>query len=119
MDNRFELYLYDGKGGGDSFFFEHLEDLMLYAQEFIGDDEEKTSQFNAYDLTHGYKKDISHAVGLFVMENIETPLQKADRLCERIGGIIEDGVSPTTEELKEIYYTARDIRDFMESALIE
>lgn len=70
MKKRFELYLYDGAGRGKSLYFDHLEDLLVVAEEFVGDDMEMTSQFNAYD--HFKNRDISHNVGMYIMEGVET-----------------------------------------------
>lgn len=66
MKKRFEIFLYDGAGRGKSLYFDHLEDLLVVAEAFVGDDMEMTSQFNAYD--HLNKRDISHNVGMYVME---------------------------------------------------
>ena len=68
MNKRFELYLYDGCGKGKSEYFDHLEDLMERAEEFVGDDVEMTSQFEAFDKSNG--KDISHKVGVYLMEGM-------------------------------------------------
>lgn len=70
MEKRFELYLYDGAGRGKSQYFDHLEDLLAVAEEFVGDDMEMTSQFNAYD--HFKNRDISHNVAMYIMEGVET-----------------------------------------------
>ena len=64
------LFLYDGAGRGKSLYFDHLEDLLVVAEEFVGDDMEMVSQFNAYD--HFNNRDISHNVGMYVMEGVET-----------------------------------------------
>ena len=37
---RFELFLYDGAGRGKSLYFDHLEDLLVVAEAFVGDDME-------------------------------------------------------------------------------
>ena len=67
---RFELFLYDGAGRGKSLYFDHLEDLLVVAEAFVGDDMEMASQFNAYD--HFKNRDISHNIGMYVMEGVET-----------------------------------------------
>lgn len=70
MKKRFEIFLYDGAGRGKSQYFDHLEDLLVVAEEFVGDDMEMTSQFNAYD--HLKNRDISHNVGMYIMEGVES-----------------------------------------------
>jgi hypothetical protein len=75
MSKRFELYLYDGAGRGKSEYFDHLEDLMVVATKFVDGNAEMTSQFEAYD--NG--KEISHNVGMFIMESITNPAEPIER----------------------------------------
>lgn len=75
MDKRFKLYLYDGAGRGKSEYFDHLEELMAVATKFVDGNAEMTSQFEAYD--NG--KEISHNVGMFIMESITNPPEPIER----------------------------------------
>jgi len=75
MSKRFELYLYDGAGRGKSEYFDHLEDLMVVATKFVDGNAEMISQFEAYD--NG--KEISHNVGMFIMESIINPAEPIER----------------------------------------
>lgn len=75
MSKRFKLYLYDGAGKGKSEYFDHLEDLMAVATEFVDGNAEMASQFDAYD--NG--KEITHNVGVFIMESITNPTEPIER----------------------------------------
>lgn len=46
---RFGLFIYDGKGGGKSAYYDHLEDVIDHMKKLLNDDMGMMSQFNVED----------------------------------------------------------------------
>lgn len=74
MEKRFNLFLYDGQGGGSNKHFDHLEDVMTAVKSFINYDTELLSQFIVTD--NG--KDITASVRSFVEKSLPSILRFRD-----------------------------------------